>query len=148
MKKLYEVTIRMYVMAKHEMDARDVAIREAGYEMCDIDVHEASSYSPKWKGAIPFGSDDDKTVDQIICDFSAGSVLVRRRKLMEIDGWQAAEIEEQKKMKKAKRVEQFISVEDLLAAVLGKKYEVVRLNVLVDGHKIAYEAWVLKLQPD
>lgn len=67
-KELFEVNIRLYVMAKDFSEAKQVAIDEAGYEldMCDFEIHKATSFPQSWKGAIPFGGDDDRTVDEIV----------------------------------------------------------------------------------
>jgi hypothetical protein len=64
-KKLYEVEIVAYVMAENEEDARYINIDTGS---CDIDVNEADEVPEHWLDALPFNSDDDKTISQILAE--------------------------------------------------------------------------------
>lgn len=64
MKKLFCVTIVVYVMAGNESDAKRI-----GAEYCAADSAEAyiaESVASEWYDYIPFGSDDDMTCGDIL----------------------------------------------------------------------------------
>lgn len=64
MKQLYEVEIRVYVMAEDEQDAVQIAARECQPE--EAEAYEAVSVDTIWWKAIPYGSDNDKTCGEIV----------------------------------------------------------------------------------
>lgn len=80
MKKLYEVEVEhtVYVMAESESEAEDVALQG----IADVDdtprvytneVIESTPVSRDWRGSVPFGSDDRRTVGQILEDIAPKS---------------------------------------------------------------------------
>lgn len=80
MKKLYEVEVThtVYVVADSESEAETVALRG----IADIDdtprvypneVTESTPVSLGWRDSVPFGSDEQRTVGQILDDISQKS---------------------------------------------------------------------------
>lgn len=65
MKKLYEVTIGMMIMAEDEEDALFQA-RMADIGACNVEVVEAASILPGWSDAIPFGAEDDRICKELL----------------------------------------------------------------------------------
>lgn len=72
MKKLYvvEVQYTVYVMAEDERDAERTArrgIREYGDEpVCSASEVKGGPVDLDWRNAMPYGSDDGRTVAQIL----------------------------------------------------------------------------------
>lgn len=71
MKKLYEVEIKVYVMAEDKEDALYIASRECQPE--EAEAYEAESVDALWWKSIPYGSDDDKTCGEIIGEMIAAA---------------------------------------------------------------------------
>lgn len=80
MKKLYVVEVEhsVYVMAESESEAEDVALRG----IADVDdtprvypseLTYTEPVSRDWRGSVPFGSDDERTVGQILEDMAPKS---------------------------------------------------------------------------
>jgi len=69
MKRLYEVEIRVYVMAENEQDALQIAARECQPE--EAEAEEAGSVDSLWWKSIPYGADDDKTCGEIMGEIIA-----------------------------------------------------------------------------
>lgn len=67
MKHLYEIEARWYVMAKDEEDAQMI---RPDLSVCSVFACEVASADVDWWDAIPFGSDDDRTVGQIMKQMS------------------------------------------------------------------------------
>lgn len=82
-KKLYyvELEYRAYVMAESEHDAIYEAKDGLKDDYADPDFESAADVresqkkrgshfyvDPAWKNAIPYGSDDDKTVEQVLAE--------------------------------------------------------------------------------
>jgi len=71
-KKLYSVTLTIMVMAKDENSALDVAhLAWSSDDICrgwceTEEVYYDYSVSDGWADEIPFGSDDNKTCEEII----------------------------------------------------------------------------------
>lgn len=67
MKKLYEVQMTVYVMAKDEdqayFAATDLSV-EIPIEDCEI--YEAGSVPASWMDCFPYGADDEKTCREIL----------------------------------------------------------------------------------
>ena len=73
MKKLYEVKIRLYVMAEDEDEAIAVAFGpDADRWSCDVEFCEPGSFYAHWENSIPFNSDDEKTVGQVFQERRSG----------------------------------------------------------------------------
>lgn len=72
MKKLYVVDMQhtVYVMAEDERDAEREArrgIREYGDDpVCSVSEVKGGPIDPGWSDAIPYGSENDRTVAQIV----------------------------------------------------------------------------------
>ena len=71
MKRLYDVEIRVFVMAEDEEEARQIATRECQPE--EADAEEAGSVDVFWWDSIPYGSDDDKTCGKIMAEMRAAA---------------------------------------------------------------------------
>lgn len=83
MKKLYEATVTIYVMAEDEAEAQLVASRaEIGEN--EVSAVLAHSYDGGWKGCYPYGQDRDdrRTVDQIVSDARAEADAAAKSKLI------------------------------------------------------------------
>lgn len=66
MKKLYEVTIKLMVIADDEDEARYVA-GDADVDACDVEIEKATECLPGWENAIPFCvQDDDITCGELV----------------------------------------------------------------------------------
>ena len=73
MKKLYEVETELvlYVMAENESEAITIAQKNIREEADNLWEHQFSAYRPtryyaNWENEIPYGSDSDQTVKEIM----------------------------------------------------------------------------------
>jgi hypothetical protein len=73
-KKLYEVNIRVYVMAECADEAQELAIENC--EDTEAEAHIANSVSNAWWNAIPYGTDDDTTCGEILSSQHAAQLAV------------------------------------------------------------------------
>ena len=60
MKTLFEVNIRLYVVAEDEREAKYEATKVSDPDSCDVEVMEAETVDSVWANAIPFGGEDDR----------------------------------------------------------------------------------------
>ena len=73
MKKLYEVKIKLHIMAENEDEAISVAFGpDVDPWSCDVEVCEPGSAYAHCKNLIPLNSDDDKTVGQVFQERRSG----------------------------------------------------------------------------
>ena len=60
MKTLFEVNIRLYVVAEDEQEAKYEAMKVSDPDSYDVKVMEAKTVDSMWANLIPFGGEDDR----------------------------------------------------------------------------------------
>ena len=64
MKKLYEVEIKVYVMAEDAEEAAQIAVTDC--QDTEAEAFLANSVDSEWFDVIPYGGDDDTTCGEIL----------------------------------------------------------------------------------
>lgn len=66
MKKLYNVTIKLMVIADDKDEARYAAL-DLDIDACDVEIEKATECLPGWEEVFPFGDcDDDITCGELV----------------------------------------------------------------------------------
>ena len=66
MKKLFEVNIRLYVVAEDPSEAEYEAMKVSDPDTCDVEVSEAKTVDSVWANVLPFGAEDDRTCKEYL----------------------------------------------------------------------------------